>query len=117
LYLTIHNLWSEGFLVLVDGGKIVGFVAAVPSGAKIARVLMLAVLPQYRKKSYGKILMKQIYETSMAMGMDAVTLEVRKSNRDAIAFYKSQGFSVSGEIKKFYSNGEGAFKMIKVLRS
>jgi len=117
LYLTIHNLWSEGFLVLLEGGKIVGFVAAIQSGSKVARVLMLAVLPQHRKKSYGKMLMKSIYANTLAKGMDTVILEVRKSNRAATAFYERQGFAVCGELKKFYSNGEDAFKMMKVLRS
>jgi ribosomal-protein-alanine N-acetyltransferase len=117
LYLTIHNLWSEGFLVLTEHGKLVGFVAAVPSGSKVARVLMLAVLPRYRNKSYGKVLMKGFYENSMAKGMDSVVLEVRKSNSAAISFYEREGFSIYGEMKKFYSNGEDAYKMMKVLRS
>lgn len=117
LYLTIHNLWSDGFLVLVDRGSIVGFVAAVPSGPKIARILMLAVLPQHRRKSYGRLLMKKIYENAIANGMDTVVLEVRKSNRQATEFYERQGFSVCGEIKRFYSNGEDALKMMKVLQS
>ena len=117
LYLTIHNLWSEGFLVLLEFGKIVGFVAAVPSGSKVARVLMLAVLPRHRKKSYGKVLMDELHANAMAKGMDTVILEVRKSNRMAVSFYEKQGFSVCGEIKKFYSNGEDAYKMMRVLRS
>jgi len=117
LYLTIHNLWSEGFLLLLENGKVVGFVAAVPSGEKVARVLMLAVLPGHRNKSYGKVLMKVLCENSLVKGMDTVVLEVRKSNRTAISFYEQQGFSIYGEIKKFYSNGEDAYKMMKVLRS
>lgn len=117
LYLTIHNLWREGFLLLIEEGKVVGFVAAVPSGAKVARVLMLAVLPGHRNRSHGKALMKDLYENSLAKGMDTIVLEVRKSNRAAISFYEQQGFSLCGEIKKFYSNGEDAYKMIKVLQS
>ena len=117
LYLTIHSLWSEGFLVLVEDGTMVGFVAAVPSGSKVARILMLTVLKEHRNKSYGKLLMDNIYRNSMANGMDTVILEVRKSNGDAIRFYERQGFSICGEIKRFYSNGEDAFKMMKVLRS
>lgn len=117
LYLTIHNLWDGGFLVLLEFGKVVGFVAAVPSGSKVARVLMLAVLPGYRKKSYGKVLMDELHTNAMAKGMDTVILEVRKSNRMAISFYEKLGFSIYGDIKKFYSNGEDAYKMMKVLRS
>jgi len=117
LYLTIYNLWREGFLLLLEDGKAVGFIAAVPSGAKVARVLMLAVRPGYRKKSHGKALMKELYENCIAKGMDTVVLEVRKSNKAAVSFYERQGFSVYGEIKKFYSNGEDAYKMMKVLQS
>jgi ribosomal protein S18 acetylase RimI-like enzyme len=50
-------------------------------------------------------------------GYDTVVLEVRKSNKEAITFYELQGFSVCGEIGNFYSNGEDAYKMMKVLRS
>jgi len=117
LYLTVHNLWSDGFLLLTDEGKVVGFVAAVPSGSKMARVLMLAVLPQFRKRTYGQRLMNELYERCVAQKMDTVVLEVRKSNKPAISFYERQGFSVYGEIKKFYSNGEDALKMMKVLQS
>ena len=117
LYLTIHNLWGDGFLLLLEDGKVIGFVAAVPSGLKIARVLMLAVLPGHRNKSHGKMLMKELYERCVAKGIDTVVLEVRKSNKAALSFYEQQGFSVFGDIKKFYSNGEDAYKMMKVLQT
>ena len=94
-----------------------GFVAAVPSGDKIARVLMLAVVPEKRKRSYGQRLMIELYSSCAARGYDTIILEVRKSNKEALAFYEQQGFSVSGEIQAFYSNGEDAFKMEKVLQS
>ncbi len=42
---------------------------------------------------------------------------MRKSNKDAIAFYERQGFSLYGEIREFYSNGEDAYKMMKVLQT
>jgi len=117
LYLTVHNLWREGFIVMHDGGRMVGFVAAVPSGEKVARVLMLAVEPGSRRKSYGRTLMQELYSNCLAKGLDTVVLEVRKSNEAAISFYTRQGFTIYGEISKFYSNGEDAYKMMKVLRS
>jgi len=105
LYLTVHNLWREGFLVIAEDGAIVGFVAAVPSGDRMARVLMLAVVPEKRKRSYGQRLMMELYSSCAARGYDTIILEVRKSNKEALAFYEQQGFSVSGEIRAFYSNG------------
>ena len=117
LYLTVHNLWSEGFLVITDDGKVTGFVAAVPTGQKVARVLMLAVLPENRKRSLGKALMAELYASCIAKGYDTIVLEVRKSNKSAITFYERQGFSIFGEMRNFYSNGENAWKMMKSLQN
>jgi len=117
LYLTVHNLWMEGFIVLLKDREIIGFIAAVPSGSRVARILMLAVLSQYRHRTYGQRLMSELYKKSAAKGVDTIILEVRKSNLGAIAFYEREGFSVCGELKKFYSNGEDAHKMIKVLQT
>lgn len=115
LYLTIHNLWPEGFLVVSVDGEPVGFVAAVPTGSKIARVLMLAVLKKSRRRHLGRGLMRSLYEKCAQKGIDTIILEVRKSNKEAIAFYSKEGFEIFGEIKDFYSNGEDAWKMMRVL--
>lgn len=117
LYLTIHNLWGDGFTVAVEDGRIVGFVAAVIPTPKTVRVLMLAVLPEHRRRSLGLRLMAELYQCCLANGLDTITLEVRKSNMHAIAFYEHQGFSACGEIKCFYTNGEDALMMVKVLQS
>ena len=117
LYLTIHSLWREGFLVLLEDDKVVGFVATVPAGAKVARILMLAISPHYRRRSLGLKLINELNANCLLKGMDTVILEVRKSNRDAIHFYEKQGYSIYGEIKAFYSNGEDAFKMMRVLQT
>jgi len=117
LYLTVYNLWSDGFQLLLHDGRIVGFLAAVPSGTKVARILMLAVLPEFRGRTLGKKLMNRLYGICLERGLDSIILEVRKSNKEAVVFYEHEGFSVYGEIKNFYSNGEDAFKMMKVLQS
>jgi ribosomal-protein-alanine N-acetyltransferase len=117
LYITIHNLWPGGFLVLVKGGTVVGFVSAVVSGAKTARVLMIAVQPSERGLLHGSRLMEELSTNCLSKGLDTITLEVRKSNTKARAFYEKLGFSVVGEIGRFYTNGEDAFRMAKVLQS
>jgi len=117
LYLTVHNLWPDGFLMLLEDSSPVGFVAAVVSGPKVARVLMLAVEPERRRRSVGTMLMDELFKSCLARGVDTVVLEVRKSNAPARRFYERLGFSVFGEIKNFYTNGEDADKMMKVLQS
>lgn len=115
LYLTVHNLWQDGFLVALEDGRLVGFVAAVPTGGKVARVLMLAVLPESRRKYLGQMLMRRLYGSCVQKGLDTIVLEVRKSNLEAMAFYVREGFETFGEIKSFYTNGEDAWKMMMVL--
>jgi ribosomal-protein-alanine N-acetyltransferase len=117
LYLTLHNIWPDGFMVLEVNGQIVGFVAAVESEKKVARVLMLAVLPEHRRRSYGSMLLAKLQDRCMADSFNEIKLEVRKSNVQAISFYERRGFSVSGEIRNFYLNGEDAYQMSKVLQS
>lgn len=111
LFMTIHNLWPQGFLVLEDDDGVIGFVAAVASTPKAARVLMLAVDPDHRNMSGGSMLMDALCANCIAKGLDTVMLEVRKSNAKAKAFYERLGFAVTGEIERFYTNGEGAYKM------
>lgn len=117
LYLTLHNIWEDGFMVLEDGGRIIAFVAAVESEKQVARVLMLAVLREHRGRSLGSMLMKELYAQCIANDIHTVKLEVRKINKPAIAFYERQGFSVTGELDNFYVNGEGAYVMTKVLEN
>lgn len=117
LYLAIQNIWPEGFLVVEEAGMIVAFSATVISSVTTARVLMLGVMPEFRHRTIGRGLMAETYSRCQARGIETLTLEVRKSNSAAMAFYEREGFRVCGEIKNFYSNGEDAHKMMKVLSS
>ncbi len=115
LYMTVYNLWPDGLLVLESESGIIGLVASVISGPKVARVLMLAVDPDHRGRSGGSMLMDALYSSCIARGLDTIILEVRKSNARARLFYERQGFKVTGEIKCFYTNGEDADKMSRSL--
>lgn len=117
LYLTLHNLWSDGFLVLEDGGRVLGFVAAVESEKGVARVLMLAIAPEHRRRTLGSALMNELYVRCRESGHHTVRLEVRRSNSAALSFYEAHGFTVTGELTNFYLNGEGAYQMTKVLQT
>lgn len=73
----------------------------------------IAVDPEQRGKGYGKELMRDLIEQARLRAIDALTLEVRVSNRRAIGLYESFGFRSVGIRKKFYENTEDALIMWK----
>jgi ribosomal-protein-alanine N-acetyltransferase len=46
-------------------------------------------------------------------GVGVIHLEVRKGNEPAIAFYEQMGFQKSSEIRRYYSDGEDAWVLVR----
>jgi ribosomal-protein-alanine N-acetyltransferase len=83
---------------------------------KVGHVISIAVLPEYRKKGIGTALLNEaINRMKNNYGTEAVYLEVRVSNKDAISLYKKMGFEEVRIIKEYYRNGEDAYVMVKKL--
>ena len=55
-----------------------------------------------RGKGFGKQMLLKLLEEGSAMGVEAFTLEVRKSNAPAIGLYEKLGFVTEGVRKNFY---------------
>lgn len=55
-----------------------------------------------RGKGVGKQMLLKLMEEGVKMGVEAFTLEVRKSNAPAIHLYESLGFVTEGIRKNFY---------------
>lgn len=64
----------------------------------------IAVKGTYKKKGIGSQLMRFMFETAAARGVEEMFLEVRKSNRDAVTFYEKFNFKQVGERKDYYSD-------------
>lgn len=91
------------FLVLKQNGKLLGYIGA-NNIANEVYITNIAVFPEYRKKGFGEKLLSRLCYISTAEGADFVTLEVRKSNKNAIRLYEKCGFERKGERKNFYSD-------------
>ena len=104
---------TEG-LVLIHDGQLIGYalLASVLEDADVANV---AVAPSYRKKGFGKTLLKALLDRAKEKGVLRVFLEVRVSNAPAIALYKSFGFESVNVRKRYYPDGEDAFLMALAL--
>lgn len=67
-----------------------------------AHINEVAVAEEHRRKGVAAALIAKAAELAKQHGCDAVTLEVRASNRTAKEFYAAQGFQMIGQKWGFY---------------
>lgn len=65
----------------------------------------IAVHPEWRRKGIGRELLGQVVEIAREKNCVKMMLEVRKSNRSAIALYEQSGFHKVGIRKHYYRDG------------
>jgi ribosomal protein S18 acetylase RimI-like enzyme len=81
----------ELFLVGVVDGAVVASVMAGYEGHR-GWVNYLAVAPRLRGQGFGRALMQQVERALLERGCPKLNLQVRRSNRAAIDFYRKLGY-------------------------
>lgn len=76
-------------------------------------VFNFLIKPSFQGKGYGLELFNYLLTYLKPFNILNITLEVRKSNKRALAFYKKQGFIKSHIRKNYYNNNEDAYVLIK----
>lgn len=69
-----------------------------------AHITNVAVLPEYRRKGYGRRIMLLSMQAAAEAGAAQMTLEARESNSGALAMYSQLGFIQSGRRKRYYTD-------------
>lgn len=108
----VHNRIAF-YVVAEHEEKIVGYMGfwRIENEAHITNV---AVLPEYRRRKVGAKLIEHVMDFAREVGIDAYTLEVRRSNIAAINLYECFGFEEEGVRPGYYfDNGEDAIIMWK----
>lgn len=84
-----------------DEGKILGYggVWAIIDEGHITNI---AVLPEYRGRKLGEIIMFNLIQMVIAKNVERITLEVRASNEAAKNLYKKFGFKTEGIRRGYY---------------
>ncbi len=90
------------FYVLRDSENLLGYIGANNICGEVY-ITNVAVNENFRGRGYGKALVKKLLNQSECEGALFVTLEVRESNKNAIALYEACGFKQVGKRKGFYS--------------
>lgn len=108
--IDVGNLKGE---VVYVNGELVGFLtySVIDDFAELNDIL---VAPERRGEKIASFLMERFIK-SVQVVVSKIFLEVRESNEVAISLYKKYGFSKISVRKKYYSDGENAIVMQKVL--
>ena len=106
------------FAVAETAGEIAGYIAGIiyqGAQSKIGRIYSMAVLPKWRTMGIGSRLLRYFEHEAAKRGSQAVTLEVRKTNRSAYSLYKHAGYEVKKTLADYYATGSDGLRMRKQL--
>jgi ribosomal-protein-alanine N-acetyltransferase len=97
-------------LAAIDGDELLGYLVCSRYD-QVWHLMNVAVTPERRRMGIASRLISQLLEETEERGLP-VTLEVRVSNREAIAMYEGLGFRSAGVRPRYYQdNGEDALIM------
>ena len=109
--------WTRGILedclrvgygcwVLEQGRVVIGYgVISVAVGE--SHILNLCVRPEYQRQGHGRRLLDHLLALSRRHHADTALLEVRPSNRPALALYRQAGFNEVGMRRGYYPGTNG----------
>lgn len=114
----IHEIKENdlsSYYVLEDGDEIIGYggLWVLFENCDITNV---AIKKSRQGQGFGRILLDHLLNKAMEEECEYVHLEVRVSNKSAIALYERNGFEITRIRKGYYSdNHEDAYDMIKCI--
>ena len=87
-------------------GEIVGYGIMSVTGGE-CHIVNLCVHPQRQGQGLGRSILRRLLAIGRSHGADTAFLEVRISNRRAIALYEAEGFGEVGLRRGYYPAGGG----------
>lgn len=101
-------------LVLEEDGELVGSLGMHPTRAAGVHTLGMWVLPQWRGRGCGRILLDAAL-AARPPGVHKLELEVFPENEPAIALYRSAGFEVEGVRRNHYRRLDGSLRSALIM--
>ena len=92
--------------VLIRDERVAGYgILSIAAGE--AHILNLCVDPEFRSLGYGERLLDAMLGQARAASVDEVLLEVRPSNKTALALYRKRGFFQVAKRPAYYQSHQG----------
>ncbi|NOZ64716.1 MAG: ribosomal protein S18-alanine N-acetyltransferase [Caldiserica bacterium] len=104
---------SEYFFVAESEGEVIGYIVAT-LWRDLITIVSLAVTPKRRQEGVATALLESVEEECRDKAQ-RIELQVRVSNRPAIALYEKMGFEKADLIPRYYRDGEDAYLFYKRL--
>lgn len=104
-------------LLAVDGGKGLQAAAALffRADSAAARLYTIAVHPAARGHGLGAALLATCEKAASTHGAATLRLEVKVTNKSALALYRKSGYGIRGRIARYYEDGSDALRLEKPL--
>jgi ribosomal-protein-alanine N-acetyltransferase len=109
---SAETWWAElagrprrSYVVLEGGDGIEGY-AGVDLGGDVADVMTLAVVPGWRGRGLGDLLVGELVRRAGKSGAGSVMLEVRADNGPARRLYERHGFEEMSVRRRYYRQPE-----------
>jgi len=111
IWIQLTSSYPDLALVLYHTGtrKVVGYTMGQVTETNMCNLFSFAILPEHRKKGYGKRLLMNFIGRGLKRGFP-FCLHVRESNT-VVDLYKKVGFVVTRTDEKYYDNEENALFM------
>lgn len=105
---NFHDSIHAGYSAWVyeAGGGIIGHLVLMTAMDE-AHLLNITIAPAWRRQGLGKILLEHALDTARQQHVKALYLEVRPSNKPAIALYEQAGFEAVALRKAYYPARQG----------
>jgi len=107
----LERAWARLWVARREGGRVSAFLVSWHVADEI-HILNVATLPGLRRTGLARALMMHVIDIGRTERFRHVLLEVRRSNRAAIALYRAVGFFAMGVRAKYYPNDEDAVEMV-----
>jgi ribosomal-protein-alanine N-acetyltransferase len=110
---SVETWWAElagrprrSYVALEGGDGIEGY-AGVDLGGDVADVMTVAVVPGWRGRGLGDLLVGELVRRAGKSGASSLMLEVRADNRAARRLYERHGFEEVSVRRRYYRQPDG----------
>ena len=85
-----------GFWVARRGGELAGFFGIEPSGPGAAELRRMYVVPEFRRRGLGRMLLAEAEKMAHRMGYRRLDLSTSELQGPALALYRHAGYEETG---------------------